>query len=152
MNKTETWAFCSSSLPFVWPRSGCFCVPHSQVTKRQGSSGQPRIDGEHMFGDGYHRGRVHYSRNNSDVREIVMFWLSGVLDYTSRHSFEFCPGHILNISSLQSASAVQLHTCTLIFIMFIKCMCVCVCVYQQVIVVLTYDLRNDIPYQSNLYR
>ena len=116
------------------------------MTKRQGSSGQPRIDGEHMFGDGYLRGRVYYSRNNSDVREIAMFWLSGVLDYTSRHSFEFCPGHILDISICFGSSIAHLHT------NFHYVYQVYVCVYQQVIVVLTYNLRNDIPYQSNLYR
>ena len=38
-----------------------------QMSKRQNSPDQPRVDGEHMFEDGYNHGRIHYSGNNSDV-------------------------------------------------------------------------------------
>ena len=39
------------------------------MTKRESSDGLPRVDGEYMFGDGYRYGRIHYSGENSDVRE-----------------------------------------------------------------------------------
>lgn len=39
------------------------------MTKRESSDGIPHVDGEYVFEDGHNYGRIHYSGEDSDVRE-----------------------------------------------------------------------------------